>query len=82
MSSTRVIYSIDPQILSRFNAMFAPRERSKVVEKLMADTLAARERELEALALELESHPDFAQVRADALQWEATVGDGLDDAAP
>ena len=45
-TASRAIYSIDPHLLSRFNAMFAPRERSKVVERLMQSVLDQREQAL------------------------------------
>ena len=42
---SRAIYSIDPEVLNRFNSTFRPRERSKVVEQLMRQALAKKERQ-------------------------------------
>ena len=79
MSSTRVIYSIDPQILSRFNAMFAPRERSKVVEQMIQRALSERESGLLEAARKIESEPRFAAIREVSDDIERIVGEAVQD---
>jgi len=44
----------------------------------MEQALMSRERALEQLAEELETHPDFAAVRETASAFEALVADGLE----
>ena len=60
---SRAIYSIDPEVLNRFNSTFRPRERSKIVEQLMRQALAKKERQLIAAVRLIESDPRFAAIR-------------------
>lgn len=79
MPAGRASYTIEPEVLSRFNEMVPSGERSKIVEAFMKKALAMRSRQLEAIAEEFVTHPDFAQVRADSALWEeATLSDGLE----
>ena len=77
MTALRASYSIAPEILQRFNALVPSSERSKTVQSLMESILERREKNLEALAHEFATHPDFARARADGLLWDATAMDGL-----
>ena len=47
----------------------------------MEGILTRREHELEAVAAEFESHPDFAVARADSSLWDTTLLDGLAEPA-
>ena len=79
-STLRASYSIEPEVLLRFNELVRPGERSKTIENLIKNTLAEQERKITAIAEEFVSHPDFAQVRDDCDLWEkTTVADGLDN---
>ena len=60
---SRAIYSIDPEVLNRFNSTFRPRERSKIVEQFMRQALAKKERQLIAAVRLIESDPRFAAIR-------------------
>ena len=65
---SRAIYSIDPAVLSQFNALFAPRERSRVVERLMLSELESRKRSVLDAIRKIETDPrcaNIAQVSAD-----------------
>lgn len=62
-SASRAIYSINPDVLSRFNALFPPRERSKVVEQMIQRALAERESGLLEAVRKIESDPRFAAIR-------------------
>ena len=65
MSHTvRVLYSIRPELVSRFNAVFKGRERSRVVERLMERAIEERESEVVAAVRLVETDPDFAPARA------------------
>ena len=77
MTALRASYSIAPEVLQRFNALVPTSERSKTVQSLMESILERREKNLEAIANEFATHPDFAEARADGLLWDATSLDGL-----
>ena len=77
MTALRASYSIAPEVLQRFNALVPTSERSKTVQSLMESILEKREKNLEAIAAEFATHPDFAEARADGLLWDATSLDGL-----
>ena len=57
-------------------------ERSRTVQSLMESILAKRQKDMEAVAIESSTHPDFAEARADSLLWDSTSLDGLTEAAP
>src|SRR5438105_8678860 len=61
MPTLRASYTIDPEVLLKFNELVPPGERSKIVQVLMRRALVERTGQLEALADEFETHPDFAQ---------------------
>ena len=77
MPAMRASYSISPEVLLRFNEVVPASERSSTVQSLMESILSRREQQLEAVAAEFESHPDFAVARADSSLWDATLLDGL-----
>ena len=80
MPAGRASYTIEPEILSRFNAIVPSGERSKVVETYMKQALERRERAAAAIAEEFMTHPDFAAARAEcAILAESALSDGLDD---
>jgi hypothetical protein len=79
MVALRASYTIEPDVLRKFNEIVPAGERSQVVQRLMEKALAERRKQLEAIAAEFETHPDFAQARADGEAFDATVADGLDD---
>jgi transcription initiation factor TFIIIB Brf1 subunit/transcription initiation factor TFIIB len=59
---SRAIYTINPEVLNRFNAAFKPRERSKVVERLIRQELDKHERALAEAARRIETDPRFASI--------------------
>ena len=77
MPALRASYSIAPEVLQRFNAIVPSSERSKTVQSLMESILEQREKNLEEMALEFATHPDFAEARADSFLWDVTSLDGL-----
>ena len=79
MATLRASYSIEPEILQKFNELVPAGERSQVVQSLMAKVLSERSKSLEALAEEFETHPDFAQARQDGEAFDAVTADRLDD---
>lgn len=81
MPAMRASYTIAPEVLLRFNEVVPASERSRTVQSLMESILARREQDMEALALEFETHPDFAVARADSILWDATLLDGLTESS-
>ena len=77
MTALRASYSIAPEVLQRFNALVPSSERSKTAQSLMESILERREENLEAIADEFATHPDFAEARADGQLWDTTLLDGL-----
>jgi hypothetical protein len=77
MPAARASYSIDPEVLQRFNELVPASKRSQTIQALMESVLNQKKSELEALALEFETHPDFAQARADIEIWDCVSADGL-----
>lgn len=64
MSATkRVLYSVDTEVAARFNAIFKGRDRSRVIERLMAQAISEREGEVVAAARLLETDEAFAEYR-------------------
>lgn len=80
MTMQRASYTIRPEILRRFNEVVPARERSRVVQSLMEGILDRRTEDLAAIAHDVETHPDFAQVRETASAFDTLIGDGLDSA--
>ena len=78
-TASRAIYSINPDVLSRFNALFPPRERSKVVERMIQRALAERESGLLEAARKIESEPRFAAIREVSDDIERIVGEAVQD---
>jgi hypothetical protein len=79
MSGLRASYTISPEVLRKFNELVLAGEQSQVIEGLMKRALIERRRQFEALAEEFETHPDFAEARADGAAFDVTIGDGLAD---
>src|SRR5271169_4313003 len=62
--TVRVLYSIRSDVLGRFNNMFKGRQRSRAIGQLMERAIAEREAEVVSAARQIETDPDFADVRA------------------
>ncbi len=81
VATLRASYTFSAPILQRFNAVVPHGERSRVMEDLMKQALAAREAELERVAEAFMTDPAFAECRDDEQLWEATLADGMDSAS-
>ena len=78
MSTTlpsRAIFSIDPAVLSQFNALFAPRERSKVVERLLKEELATHQKAMLDAIRKIETDPRCASIAQVSADMDALAGD-------
>ena len=80
-ATLRASYTFSAPLLQRFNAVVPHGERSRVMEDLMKQALAAREAELERVAEAFMTDPAFAECRDDEQLWEATLADGMDSAS-
>lgn len=80
--TTRAIFSLDDDVMARFRALVPGGERSKVVEKLLRKELESREQAREArlvAAIHLvETHPDFADVRALSDEVDGIAGEAVE----
>jgi hypothetical protein len=79
VAALRASYTIKSEVLLKFNEMVPPGERSQLIQHLMERALSERRKQLEAIAIEFETHPDFAQARADGQAFDATIADGLEE---
>jgi hypothetical protein len=62
----RAFYSIDETVLTAFNRQIPPARRSKVVEHLMAQHVAAADDSIAQAARMIEADPSYGDVMADA----------------
>lgn len=67
-TTKRVLYSIHAEVLSRFNALFNGRERSRMVEQFMLQAIDARANEVVAAVKKIESDPAFSEYH-DVSEW-------------
>lgn len=73
----RVLYSIDPEVVTRFHAIYKGRERSRAVERLMLQAINEREAEVAAAARLIETDPEFAEYRKLSAWADAQAVDTL-----
>ncbi len=78
-TASRAIYSINPDLLSRFNALYPARERSKIVEGLIQKVLEEREQYLVDAVRKIETDPSLAAIREVSDDIDRVAGDGLQD---
>lgn len=74
---SRAIYSIDPEVLKRFNTLFKPGERSKVVEQLLREKIDTEDQQLVDAARRIESDPRFAAIREVSDDVDRIAGETL-----
>ena len=72
---SRAIFSIDPAVLSQFNALFTPRDRSKVVEGLLRAELATHQLPVLDAIRKIETDPRCASIAQVSADMEALAGD-------
>ena len=73
--ASRAIYTIDPAVLSQFNALFAPRERSRVIERLMLLELQSRHQSVLDAVRKIETDPRCASIAQVSADMDALMGD-------
>ena len=71
----KVLVSIPNSLYSRMTATIPPRQRSRLIAKLLEDELRKREQELYQAALAVEQDEDLG---AEMKEWDVTLGDGIE----
>ena len=71
----KVLVSIPDSLYSRMTATIPPRQRSKLIAKLLEDEVRKREQELYQAALAVEQDEDLG---AEMKEWDVTLGDGIE----
>lgn len=77
--TTRVLFSINDEIMALFRTVVPARERSKTIERFMQEEVkrreAEREQRIEQLAKMVETDPAYADVRAVSRDVDAVAGE-------
>ena len=71
----KVLISIPDSLYSRMTATIPPRQRSRLIAKLLEDEVRRREQELYQAALAVEQDEDLG---AEMKEWDVTLGDGIE----
>jgi hypothetical protein len=71
-------FAIAPKVLLKFNEMVPAGERSQVIHSLMQRALAERQKRLEAIAEDFDTHSDFRIARGEGAAFEMAVDDEFD----
>ena len=79
--TTRVLFSINDEIMALFRTVVPARERSKTIERFMQEEVERREAErgqrIEQLAKMVEADPAYADVRAASQDVDAVAGEAV-----
>ena len=71
----KVLVSLPDELAARMRAAIPPRQRSKVLSKMLEEEIIRRESALYQCALKVEADQSLNEEMAD---WDTTVGDGID----
>ena len=71
----KVLVSLPDELAARMRATIPPRQRSKVLSKMLEDEIKRRESALYECALKVEADQSLNEEMDD---WNTTVGDGID----
>ena len=63
-SAKRVVFSIDADVLARFNRLYRPRKRSEIVEKFMVQAMEVNVAELADAAMKIATDPAYREYDA------------------
>lgn len=72
---SRAIFTIDPTVLSQFNSLFAPRERSRVVERFMQSELEKRKQPVLDAIRKIENDPRCASIAQVSSDMDTLAGE-------
>lgn len=73
----RAVYSVEPEVLARFNSLYEPRERSKLVEQFLGQKVREREQAFVDAARRIETDPELAAIRGVSDDVDALAGETL-----
>jgi hypothetical protein len=73
---SKILVSIPDTLTNRMKAVIPPRQRSKILSKLLEEEVRRREAELFKCASEVEKDRALSSEMQD---WDITIGDGIDD---
>ncbi len=71
----KVLISIPDNLAGRMKAVIPPRQRSKILTKLLEDEVKFRENKLYQCACAVENDKSL---NADMANWDEAIGDGID----
>lgn len=71
----KVLISLPDELAARMRATIPPRQRSKVLSKMLEEEIKRRESALYECALKVEADQSLNEEMDD---WNTTVGDGID----
>ena len=71
----KILVSIPDSLYSRMTATIPPRQRSRLIAKLLEDEVRKREQGLYQAALAVEQDEDLG---AEMREWDVTLGDGIE----
>ena len=57
----RVVFSIDADVLARFNRLYRPKKRSEVVQRLMIQAMEANAAEVVDAAMKIATDPSYRE---------------------
>ena len=60
-SAKRVVFSIDADILARFNRLYRPKKRSEIVERLMVQSMEANAADVAEAAMKIATDPAYRE---------------------
>jgi len=80
--TTRVLFSINDEIMALFRTVVPARERSKTIERFMQEEVERRETQrdqrIEQLAKMVETDPAYAEVRAVSQDVDEVAGEAVE----
>lgn len=71
----KVLVSVPDDLIGRMKVVIPPRQRSKILIRLLEDEVTRRETKLYQLAREVENDKSL---NAEMEEWNTTIGDGID----
>ncbi len=71
----KVLVSVPDNLIGRMKAVIPPRQRSKILTRLLEDEVKLRETKLYQCAREVESDQALNE---EMEEWNTTLGDGID----
>ncbi len=79
--TTRVLFGVSDEVMALFRAVVPPRERCKTIEKFMREEVERRamacQQQIEQLAAMVDTGPEFADIRAVAVNVNAVAGEAV-----